>query len=145
MQANFRTTKPWLHYGILAFFYAIGFVTLASHTVLHALEMHGHAQASAVTCNAAPKRTHVLRFEKTAVTPRTLTADVCDRITVVNATGEELTAAIGPHSHHAHYPGFEETSLQPGATYSFRATERGTFPIHDHDNAVLAATMIVRD
>ena len=144
MQPNLRTTKPILHYGILTLFYLIGIVTLGSHTVLHALGGNHYAAESTSACAAGPTHKRTLNFTMSGVSPKTLVVNKCDEITIANGTSAELIAAIGPHSHHAHYPGFTETPLQPGQTYSFRASQSGSFPIHDHDNESLAGTLVIK-
>ena len=144
MQPNLRTTQPILHYGILTLFYVIGLVTLGSHTALHALGGNHHAAESTSVCATAPAHKHTLNFTTSGVSPNTLVVNKCDEVTITNGTGEELIAAIGPHSHHTDYPGFTETPLRPGQTYSFRASQSGSFPIHDHDNESIAGTLIIK-
>lgn len=145
MKADLRKTSPLLHYGILAFMYAIAAVTLFSHTLLHALDSKsGNETHTSVTCSSEHFHKHTMTFTAYGASPRSVTIARCDELTVVNKTSGEFKLAIGAHNHHADYPGFSETTLQPGASYSFRAAKTGTYPIHDHDNYELAGVMKVQ-
>lgn len=149
MEQSLRHTNPILHYGILTFIYLVGAITLLSHTVLHALggAHHEHQHSHAVTaadCPAEPAHRYTVTFSSAHVEPALLTTERCDEVVVKNALGEKLIPAIGPHDHHLDYPGFEETMLAPGETYAFRTAKTGTFPLHDHSDATLSATIIVK-
>ena len=148
MESNLRATRPLLHFGILISFYALGAITLFSHTALHALSGNTHASRSTAeysACPSTPSRSHTLTFTDTGTSPRSLTVERCDEITIKNETSENMTAALGEHSHHAHYPGFEEKVLAPGHSYTFMAKEAGAFPLHDHDKAFLSTTLTVKN
>lgn len=146
METSFHTTHPLLHYGVLAFIYAVALLTLFSHTIAHALDGHTHRAVigQAVTCPSVPRRTDTLTFTPHGIEPSTVTVDTCDMVTIINKSGQEIVAAMGPHSHHIDYPGFVETPLKDGQAYTFRATESGQFPVHDHDNDTLTGTLIVK-
>ena len=148
MTTSLRTTKPILHYSILAFMYAIGAVTLLSHTVLHAMEGSGHEQthtgSKSISC-ATPATQHaVITFTPSGISPATSIVDRCTEVTVRNMTDQKVIVALGGHSHHVSYPGFTESELEPGQSYRFRAAQGGTYPIHDHDDNRLAGTLTVK-
>lgn len=148
MTTSLRTTKPILHYSILAFMYAIGAVTLLSHTVLHAMEGHGHEQmhtsSKSISCTTPATQHALIAFTPSGVSPVTTIVDRCTEVTVHNMTNQEVIVALGGHSHHVSYPGFMESELEPGQSYSFRAAQGGTYPIHDHDDNRLAGTLTVK-
>lgn len=144
MSKSLRATKPFLHYGIIAFFYAIGIATLFSHTILHALGSHEMNSSPRIECTGTAARTHQISFTKDSVQPRALEVDRCDDVKVINNTNEKFTVAIGPHNHHINYPGFVETSIQDDKSYTFRASLSGSYMIHDHDDYELAARLVVK-
>lgn len=147
MKESYRKTKPLLHYGILILMYAVATVTLVSHTVLHAQtkpESHHHEEAVVVDpCKHQPSQ-HKLVFTDNGVIPRELTVKQCDTIAVLNKTTRQIELAIGSHPHHIHYPGFKETTIEPEGVDTFRATQSGTYTVHDHDNPVLKAQLTVK-
>lgn len=144
MQINYRKTKPLVHYGILGFMYAIGLVTLFSHTVLHAMEHEHHEEpaASVALCEGEFKQYQFI-FTDSGVMPEKITVKQCDKIVVQNNTSNEIEPAIGSHPHHIHYPGFEEKTISTGETYAFRAVQAGTFLVHDHDEPSLSGVLVV--
>lgn len=151
MNTTNRLSNPLLHYGLLTLMYGVAVLTLLSHIVLHS--GHTHADVSIdsapavaiVDCIGTPVQTHKLTVTDKAIVPNNVTAQRCDQLEIINQTTDPFIAALGPHEHHTKYPGFHETVLQHGQTYSFRLSEAGTFPLHDHDNDSLRATLVVRD
>lgn len=152
MDKNYRFTHPFLHFGILSFIYGVGLLTLFSHTLFHGAHTHAHEAldnaktvASVLPCPSGPEHSYRLTFTARGIVPDHVTAKRCDSLTVVNNTNDEVIAALGPHEHHIHYPGFEERQLAHGQTYTFRLVQAGSFPLHDHDNEGLRANLIVQD
>jgi hypothetical protein len=149
MQQSYRYTNPLVHYGILAFIVAVGILTLASHTVLHAFSGSEHTHSVAHEhkedhCHEPPTQSHTITFTKSGVSPEQLIIDRCDMVVVKNELSMEMIPAIGPHPAHIHYAGFEENILKPGDTYSFRATTAGSFSLHNHENDTQAMWLTVR-
>lgn len=151
MEQHYRLTNPFLHYGILVLIVGSGFLTLFSHALFHTGHNHeqtsSYAAQSAATevCSGQPVHTYRLTFNSRTITPAHITAKRCDELTIINNNDDVVVAALGPHEHHIHYPGFTETPLSHGQTYSFRLSETGSFPLHDHDNDSLRASLIVKD
>lgn len=145
-----RATNPFVHYGILALIYGIGMLTLLSHTVFHAAHMHSMQSFSltsataATDCQGQPGHSYTLNFTSHGIVPSSVIAHRCDELTLTNSTQQVVIAAIGPHERHIHYAGFTETPLSPGGHYSFRLAQVGTFPLHDHEDDSLRATLLIK-
>lgn len=129
--------------------YIVGIMTLAGHTALHAITQPSHEHSTNASthkkdhCHDAPARSHTVTFSQSGVAPNSLTIDRCDEVIVVNSLGRKMITALGPHTHHATYPGFTETSLAPGEVHRFQAALAGTYPLHDHDDDSLVTTLII--
>jgi len=148
METNYRLSKPALHYGLLLFIFGVGLLTILSHTVLHTGHTPSHNQpatASVISCSGQAAHNYTLSFTNKGIVPDQVTAHRCDELKLVNNSDDAIIAALGPHEHHIHYPGFEEKLLAHDQSYSFRLSEAGTFPLHDHDNDSLRATLIVKN
>ena len=148
MPQNYRKTKPLLHFGILAFIYGIGLLTLATHTALHATSGHSTAApAHAHTddhCHGSPSHSHTVVFSETAVSPEALSVKRCDAVVIKNELPKDLIPAIGAHENHQHYPGFSEQLVSPGQSYTFRAAQAGSYAVHNHNNDTQKAVLTVQ-
>ena len=149
MAQSYRKTNPLLHYGILGTIYLVGILTLAGHTALHAITQPAHTHDAKASlheqdyCQDTPDQSHTVTFSSKGVVPASLTIKRCDEIVIVNNLDREIIPAVGSHTRHAIYPGFTETILAPGEKYTFQATSTGTYPLHDHENDSLAATLTI--
>lgn len=147
MEASYRLSNPVLHYGLLVFIYTVGALTLATHAF-----MMGHMDtgddkavvtAGSTTCSGSPAHTYTMAFTKAGFVPDRVTAARCDELVIRDTSPAPVLAALGPHDHHIEYPGFKETTIQPGQHYGFRLNEAGTFPMHDHLTDLYHATLTV--
>ena len=148
MPQNYRKTKPLLHFGILAFIYGIGLLTLATHTALHATSGHSAATPTHAHvddhCHGSPSRSHTVVFSETAVSPAELSVKRCDAVVIKNELPENLIPAIGTHENHQHYPGFSEQLVSPGQSYTFRAARAGSYVVHNHNDDTQKAVLTVQ-
>ncbi len=149
MQLSGRIHNPFAHYGLLILIYAVGFVTLFGHTILHATTEHEHAAnhshpAVSDNCQETGK-THEIAFTDSSVSPVAMTVERCAVIRIKNLSTEKIIPALGSHDHHAEYPGFDEQRLLPGGTYSFRALTTGTYAIHDHNRDSAKAMITIKN
>ena len=128
---------------------AIGALTLGTHTVLHAMTGPEHAHAQSIVhgggrCHGTRTQSHTIVFRDGMIVPGKTVAARCDTIIVKNDLSEAIEPAVGSHPKHLAYPDFEEKMLQPGRTYSFRASLAGEFELHDHEDYTRNARLIVR-
>jgi hypothetical protein len=139
--------NPMLLISLVFAIFGIGLFGVISHTVFKTKQQDTAAQSAAVakTCSADTNHRHTLTIHSNGITPDSLQAQRCDTVTVVNTTNEKVIPALGPHDHHIAYPGYKEHVLSPGQSYTFRLSQVGTFPLHDHDDEALRATITVKE
>jgi hypothetical protein len=144
-----KIKNPYIHYLILGLFFGVGALTLVGHTFAHSLsddhDEHSHSHNVVNQCPSGPAKTYELIFGDTSVTPSQLSVNKCDQINVRNEGSAPIELAMGPHAHHIHVEGFEETVLNHGQLYSFRLSQLGNYSIHDHENESLNSKIIVND
>ncbi len=124
-------------------------LTLLSHTLFHADHNHDYSSerlAPAVVappCPAEPAHTYNLDITARGIQPHQVTAQRCDKLVITNKTNAIAIPALGQHEHHIEYPGFTEKALKNGQSTAFVLSESGTFPVHDHLDDELRATIVV--
>lgn len=142
-----RFNRKWVG-GVLAVAVLLGifgFITvrgLSSPTAQPASQ--AAVATKTVSCTGSPAHRYQITFTDKGVQPSKVAAHLCDQVVLINNSSEEVIAAIGPHTHHIHYPGFEETALSHGQSYAFRLPQTGSLFLHDHDNEALNSTINVQ-
>lgn len=142
-----KIKNPYIHYLILGLFFGVGALTLVGHTFAHSLSNNHEEDSHHATsqCVGDLSKNFDLVFGDTSVSPSQLNVNKCDQINVRNNGSAPVELAMGPHAHHIHIEGFEETVLNHGQSYSFRLSQLGTYAIHDHENENLKANIEVKD
>lgn len=111
---------------------------------------HGHAHHGEDTLEpdsgcTAPGKTITTNLGSNGFDSPTLQAQLCDVLKIQNTSGRSVKIAIGPHSRHIHYPGYEEQTVSTGATVTITLNTTGEFRIHDHyDDSHFATVTVVR-
>jgi hypothetical protein len=77
------------------------------------------------------------------VTPRHISAHVCDKLTILNADAKERVVAFGQHEHHVAYDGVTEKFLEHGQMVTVNLNQTGDFLFHDHDQEEVQGTFTV--
>lgn len=104
--------------------------------------------ASANT-NAAPvdmiSETAVISVTPTGFKPPSITVRTGTTVTFRNdGTGSHWVAS-DPHPSHTGLPGFDLGGMQPGQFKTFTFEKTGTFGYHDHLDAKMRGTIVVRE
>lgn len=141
-----KLSNKYVHYLVISLILGVGALTLIGHTFAHSLKGHhdevaNHSERQ--DCTGSPAHTYKLVFNEKSTDPNVVTLNKCDEIVVTNNSNESVELAMGPHDHHMHVDGFEETLLKTGESYSFRISQSGNYTIHDHDNDELKADLAV--
>ena len=89
-------------------------------------------------------RTIVVTIRNQAFNPSDIEAWRCDRLIIRNDDDRQHLPALGPHDHHADYPGFEETLLTPGQQTTTVLSQDGRFRLHDHLDDAIEAELVIR-
>lgn len=147
-----RLENPFLHYGILALIFGVGLVTLLSHTLFHYGHDHNDVSTSSSSlvasyppCPAKPAHSYTFTITDKAIEPASVDAQRCDELIFANNKTTQASPAFGPHINHYDYPGFNEELLAPKQSQSLRLYQAGTFPIHDHFDDALQATIVIKN
>jgi plastocyanin len=89
--------------------------------------------------------TYTVSFNGTAYSPSTVTLKAGDTVLFVNnSNSTNMWPASNPHPQHTGYPGFDPTSqIAPGATWSFKFNNAGSWGYHDHLQSFITGTVNV--
>lgn len=90
-------------------------------------------------------REHIVKFENDQINPRTITAKLCDRMTIVNRDNRQRLVAFGEHDEHKSYDGVSEKILEHGQSFEVTLRRVGEFKLHDHFDENLQATFVVSE
>lgn len=142
-----KLQNRFLHYGLLFFIFFVGALTLLSHSILHASHHHDEAGQEApgqvVSCTAG-KATYNVIIRDNKFSPSSLAVNACGYLVIKNLDKVEHEPAFGPHQLHQHYPGYEEQTLQQNQAAKIQLVKKGSFTLHDHDNATTRLILQVR-
>lgn len=108
-----------------------------------------NANAVAQNLNAAPvemdSETAVVSVTSSGFNPPSITVRSGTTVTFRNdGTGSHWVAS-DPHPSHTGLPGFDLGGMQPGQFKTFTFEKTGTFGYHDHLDAKIRGTIVVRE
>lgn len=87
---------------------------------------------------------HRAVIENDQIDPKTIEANVCDTLTIINNDGKLRLVAFGIHSEHIYYDGVTEKPLSKGESLSITLNQRGTYLFHDHLQEEVQANFTVQ-
>ena len=94
--------------------------------------------------NVLPKRVTV-SISSREFSPKVVLIAVGGTVTWINSDSVAHQPASDPHPSHSAVPGFDARSgLLTGESFQFTFAKAGTFGYHDHLNAALVGTIVVR-
>jgi plastocyanin len=89
---------------------------------------------SAATQTTPTYQTYFISYSNTCYSPNNRTIKVGDIITFLNkSTNKDMWPASDDHPSHAIYPEFDaKHKIDPGGSFSFKFTRKGSWKYHDH-------------
>lgn len=89
-------------------------------------------QSAAMICGDRRGVSHVVTIEGGRVRPESVSAHLCDELTLLNKDAAQRRLAFGEHDHHVAYDGADGRLVGQGETLTLVLSEAGEFVFHDH-------------
>lgn len=86
---------------------------------------------------------HRVIIKEDKLTPATVTAKLCEKLTVINQDYEIREVAFGPHDDHVPYDGVTEKVLRQGQSFTITLNQTGAFRVHDHIHDEVSGMFVV--
>ena len=105
-----------------------------------------HASAEQTPSGGCPVigQTHQAVIKNGTLTPTSITAKKCDKLTVTNKDGITRDIGFGNHDHHVPYDGVAERILAEGKSLTVTLNQIGKFHYHDHFHYEIAGSFTVQ-
>lgn len=103
---------------------------------------HSHDEEAADTSSAV--ETSTITYTDDGFSPSTVTVKAGTTITVKNNSSSPLQFSSDPHPAHTDEDELNLSTLSPGASTTFVATETGSHGFHNHLNEDASGTLIVQ-
>lgn len=95
-------------------------------------------------CGEGPHSSWLLVVKDSHMEPQSVTASLCDSLTVKNLDRRGRLMAFGEHEHHETYNGITERFLVPEESFTLTLNQAGSFRIHDHNDDSVYASFVVK-
>ena len=119
---------------VLAAIAALGILGLSARDYLDNASAGEHLTHNTSCDDAKTGKDHSVVIENGVFVPAQLVVTHCDTITISNRDETQKLLAFGQHDHHVVYDTLSESAIRHGDSFTFTATEEGTFLLHDHYN-----------
>jgi hypothetical protein len=94
-------------------------------------------------CRSQQQTTHTVTIKNDQASPSHISAQQCDKLTIINQDDETRLVAFGLHDAHTSYDGITEKPLQKGQSLTVTLVQTGNFRVHDHVHDEVQATFTV--
>jgi plastocyanin len=99
----------------------------------HLFQMSTTASANTpCSTRTVTAQTHNIMIMSGKAEPDTITAKLCDSLTITNMDARAREIAFGPHDSHVAYDGVSEKVLNVGDSMTITLIQAGSFHFHDH-------------
>lgn len=88
-------------------------------------------KAEVVDCQTKGS-THTVEVKNDQITPESISATVCDELTIINKDDKLRLMAFGVHDAHIYYNGVTEKILKKDEGLTVTLNQTGTYIFHDH-------------
>lgn len=87
---------------------------------------------------------HRIEIHKDLVTPSSVGASLCDRLTIVNLDIKSREIAFGQHDNHFTYDGISQRILRQNQSLTVTLNKSGSYIFHDHFQDTVGGRFVVR-
>lgn len=94
-------------------------------------------------CDETKATIHTAVIENDYITPASITAKRCDKLTIINKDDKIRIIAFGMHNQHVAYDGVTERPLLQGKSFTITLDTAGNYLFHDHRQEEVKATFTV--
>ncbi len=116
---------------VIAIIFVLAVILISLGTLIIGKNATKQDPAETVDCPAI-KANHTITIENDRITPDTISAGLCDSLTIANNDDKLRLMAFGVHSKHIAYDGVLEKPIGKGQSLTVTLNQSGTYLFHDH-------------